>query len=115
MIRSSCQGTAVQLGGASEDCLEVRFVGIMVKGNYAWCFVIFVIFMGFGGAKVGNVLKPFRGWQCKPQEGSSILMEGGFSLYAILLCRTFVTGYCKRFYRLRPFPKLLLFHLFCIY
>ena len=39
----------------------------------------------------------------------------GISLYVILLCWDFVTEYCKRFYRISPFPKLLLFHLFCIY
>ena len=39
----------------------------------------------------------------------------GFSLYVILLCWNIVTGYCKRFYRIPPLPKFLLFHLFCIY
>ena len=38
-----------------------------------------------------------------------------FSLYMILLCWNFVTRYCKRFYRIPPFPIFLLFHLFCIY
>ena len=32
---------------------------LVVGGNYAWCLVIFVIFMGFGGAEVGDVLKSF--------------------------------------------------------
>ena len=27
----------------------------------------------------------------------------------------FITGYCKRFYRIPLFPIFLLFHLFCIY
>ena len=35
----------------SEDCLEVCFVGLVVGGNYIWCLVIVVMFMGFGGAK----------------------------------------------------------------
>ena len=58
------------------------------------------------------------GWQCKPQEGGcNFNGEGGvgFSLYVILLCWNFVTGYCKRFYRIPPFPVFLLFHLLCIY
>ena len=31
-------------------------MGLVVTGNYVWCLVIFVIFMGFGGAEVGGVL-----------------------------------------------------------
>ena len=53
------KGRGVQLGGASD--FEVRFVGPVVRGNYAWYLVMFVIFMGFGGAVVGDVLKSFRG------------------------------------------------------
>ena len=75
---------------ASEDCLKIFFVGLVVRGKYVWCLVIFVIFMRFGGAELGDVLKSsFRGWQCKPPEGGAILMgkEGvGFSLCVILLC-----------------------------
>ena len=69
--------------GASDDCLEVCFVGLVIR-DYVWCFVIFVIFMGFGGAEVGDVVKSlFGGWQCKPQEEGSILMgkEGWGSHY----------------------------------
>ena len=43
-------------GGAIEDYLEVCFVGLVVTGNYVWCLVIFVIFMGVGGAEVGGVM-----------------------------------------------------------
>ena len=42
--------------GASDECLEVSFVGLVVRGNYVWCVVIFVIFMGFGGAKRWGML-----------------------------------------------------------
>ena len=61
------------LGGASENCLEICFVGLVVRGNYVWCLVIFVILMRFGVAEVGDVLKSsfWRG-QCKPQEGGAI-------------------------------------------
>ena len=34
-------------GEASEDCLEVCFVGLVVGGNYVWCLVVVVISMGF--------------------------------------------------------------------
>ena len=34
-----------------KDYLEVCIVGLVVGGNYAWCLVIVVIFMGFKGAK----------------------------------------------------------------
>ena len=32
-------------------------MGLVVRGKYAWYLVIFAIFMGFGGAEVGDVLK----------------------------------------------------------
>ena len=81
------KGRGVQLGVASE--FEVRFVGPVVRGNSAWYLVMFVIFMGFGGAVVGDVLKSFRGeggGQCKPQEGGLFLIgkEGGI----LTICNT---------------------------
>ena len=39
------------MGGASENCLELWFVGLVVGRNYVWCLVIVVICMVFGGAK----------------------------------------------------------------
>ena len=45
------------LRGASEDCLEDCFVALVVRENYVWYLVIFVIFMGIGGAEVGIDLK----------------------------------------------------------
>ena len=44
-------GELVQPGGASEDCFEVCFMELVVGGNYVWCLVVVVIFMGFEGAK----------------------------------------------------------------
>ena len=44
-------GELIQPRGASEYCLEVYFVGLVVGENYVWCLVIVVIFMGLGGAK----------------------------------------------------------------
>ena len=44
-------GELVRSGEASEDWLEVCFVGLVVGGNYVWWLVIVVIFIGFEGAK----------------------------------------------------------------
>ena len=44
-------GELVQPGRASEDCLEVCFTGLVVGGNYVWCLVVVVIFMGYEGVK----------------------------------------------------------------
>ena len=41
----------VQPGGASEECLEFCFVGLVVGGNYVLYLVKVVIFVGFGEAK----------------------------------------------------------------
>ena len=78
-------GELVQPGGASEDWLEVCFVGLVVGGNYVWCFVVVVIFMGFEGAKrFGNFKVIIWRWQCKPQ-GGTIFMGKRDSHYIILL------------------------------
>ena len=66
-------------------------MGLVVRGNYAWCLVIFVIFMGFGGAEVGDVLKSsFWGGVAMQatRRGFNFNAEGGvgFSLYVIVLC-----------------------------
>ena len=41
---------------------------------------------------MGNVLKSFGGWQCKPQEGGAMLMgkEGG----VLTICNTVVLKLC---------------------
>ena len=84
------------MGGVSEECLEVCFLGLVVRGNYVWCLVIFVIFMGFGGAEVRDVLKSSLG--------------GGNASH-----KREDAGYYKRFYRIPPFPIFLLFHLRFVY
>ena len=79
------------------------FVGLVVRGNYVWCLVIFDVFMGFGGAK--------RWWDAFKSLGLEHFKWG-------LLYWNFIvslTEYSKRFYRLPIFPIFLLFHLFCIY
>ena len=50
-------GKLLQLGGASEDCLDDGFVELVVRGNYVWCLAIFVIFMELWSTEVGNALK----------------------------------------------------------
>ena len=46
----------VQSGGASEDWVEVWFVGLVVGVNYVWRFIVVVIYMGFEGVKrCGNL------------------------------------------------------------
>ena len=68
-------------------------MGLVVKGNYAWCLVMFVISIGFGGAEVRDVLKSFKwGLQCKPQEGGAFLMGKGSGVLAI--CNTAVLKLC---------------------
>ena len=44
-------------------------MGLVVKENYAWCLVMFVIFMGFGGGEVGDVLKSFGGCKASHKKG----------------------------------------------
>ena len=73
-------GELVQPGGASEDCLEVCFVGLVVGGNYVWCLVIVVIFMGFGQA---GAKRCWSGNACL-KSGSLFIGKGG-SHYVILL------------------------------
>ena len=63
------------LGGASQDYLEVCFVGLVVRGNYVWCLVILVIFMVFGGVEVQGVLKSsFGDGNASHKRGDAILM-----------------------------------------
>ena len=67
-------------GGASDDCLEVYFVGLVVKGNY-WCLVIVSIFMEFEGAKRwGDALKSSFGVAMQAAKGYNFYGEVGFSL-----------------------------------
>ena len=36
-------------------------MGLVVRGNYAWSLVIFIIFIGFRRAEVRDLLKSFGG------------------------------------------------------
>ena len=45
-------------------------MGLVVKGNYVWCLVLFVMFMGFGGAEVGDALNSsFGGGNASHERG----------------------------------------------
>ena len=78
-------GELVKPGRASEDCFEVYFVGLVVRGNYICCFVVVVIFIGFGRAKRWRKLQSHQlGRQCKPQRGTISTGNRG-SHYLILL------------------------------
>ena len=49
-------------------------MGVVVRGNYLWCFDIFATFMEFGGAEVGNALKSsFGGSNTIHKRGAEIL------------------------------------------
>ena len=61
--------------------MGVSLVGL--SGNYVWYLVIFVIFMGFGGAKrLGNALKASFGGNAsnKGGRGAILMLKGVFSL-----------------------------------
>ena len=77
------------MGGAREDCLEVCFVGLVVRGNYI-CLVRFHFYHIFGIWKskgVGDALKSLFGWHSKSERRGAILLgkRGEGSYYVILL------------------------------
>ena len=100
---------------ACDDCLEVCFLVLVVERICVWYLVMVAIFMGFGQAgpkrcwgclKVTNL-----GWRCNSQKGSSFNREGRLSLCNMLNCETLLQVlldiYCKRFYWIPLFTKLL--------
>ena len=87
-------------------------MGLVVERICVWCFVIVVIFMGFGqaGAKrCGGYLKSSVG-------KSSSIGKTGFHYVILLYCETLLQVllgiYCKRFYWIPLFTILLLFYVF---
>ena len=71
--------------GASEECLEVCFMGVAVRGNYVWCLVIIILFMGFGiwrGKMVEDASKSSfeMAMQAKSGEGNNFNGQGRFPL-----------------------------------
>ena len=89
-------GELVQPGGASENYLEVCFVGLVAGGNYVWCLVIVV-----GGSKRWEKLWCHHlGWQSKLQGGTIFMGKREFSLLLFWNFIVSLTGYCKLFYRI---------------
>ena len=75
MIKGSRVGK-FSLGVASEDCLTVCFVELVLRENYVWCLVIFVVFMGFGVAEVGDAFKSsLAGGNAIHRSGEMVLMR----------------------------------------
>ena len=73
---------------ASENCLDVCFVGLVVEGNYVWCLVIVVIFMGFGqaGAKsCGGCFKVINWGDNECHKRETLFIGKWGSHYVILL------------------------------
>ena len=68
-----------------EDCLEVCFVGLLVRRICVWCVVIVVIFKGFrqaGAKRSGGCLKViYWRWRCKLQKGGSFHIGNAGSHY----------------------------------
>ena len=74
MIKGSRVGK-FSLGVASEDCLTVCFVELVLRENYVWCLVIFVVFMRFGVAEVGDALKSsLAGGNPSHRSGEAVLI-----------------------------------------
>ena len=75
-VRGKGGGVSSVMLVASEDCLEVCYVGLVGGGNYVWYLVIFFIFMGIGqaGAKrCGGLFKVING-------GTMLAKKGGLYL-----------------------------------
>ena len=59
-------------------------MGLVIRGNYAWYLVIFVIFMGFGGAKrLGNAFKALFGGNASNKGGK----RGNFNVEGDVLTK----------------------------
>ena len=65
--------------GASEKGKKVWLVGLKLRGDYVWCLVIVVIFMGYRGAKrwIGDVLKSSFGVTRDHKEGGQFFWRRG--------------------------------------
>ena len=67
---------------------------LVVGGNYIWCLVIVVIFMGFGGAKRwDDALKSSLGISIHVTKGGAVLGEGMFSLCNTAVLKLYCNSY----------------------
>ena len=73
-------------------------MGLVVRENYEWCIVIFVIFMGFGGVKRWwDALKSSFGVLMQATRGQEILVRR----LCFPRCNTIVSKlYCKSYWGL---------------
>ena len=82
---------------ACEECIEVCFVGLLVRRNYVPCLVIVVIFMGFGqagAARCGGCLKVIKwGGDESHKRGTLFIAKAGSHNVILLYCETLLTGY----------------------
>ena len=63
-------------GEQVRTAFAVCFVGLVLRENYVWCLVIFVVFMGFGVAEVGDAFKSsLAGGNTIHRSGEMILMR----------------------------------------
>ena len=86
MIRSSFHGRESWAWGSKWGLPWGMFVGLVVKGNYVWCLVLFVMFMGFGGAEVVDALNSsFGGGNASHKRG--IISAVSPVLYLLRLAR----------------------------
>ena len=70
-------------------------MGLVVGGNYAWCLVIVVIFVGSGRAKRwGHALKSLFGVAMQVTKRDNFYGKGGFSLCNTALLKL----YCKSYW-----------------
>ena len=69
----------LQPGERERNALRFSFLGLVVTGNYIWCFVIFVIFMGFEAKRWRDALKSSFGvaMQAAREEGGNFNGEVG--------------------------------------
>ena len=80
----------------SEDCLEVCFVGPVVRGNYVWYIVIVVVFLGFGQAGAKWCEGGFKvinwGGNANDKRVTPFIGKGGGGGGGFSLCHTTVLG-----------------------
>ena len=76
---------------------EEKFtLGVVAGGNYEWCLVIVVTFMGFGqieAKRCGDTLKLSIGVAMHVTKEESSHMEGVFSLYNTAALKFFIISF----------------------
>ena len=115
MIRPSCQGQRTSAWGSKWGLPWGSLCG--TSGKRKLCMVpcnichIYGIWRGRGGGRFEVIILGGVAMQAT-RRGFNFNAEGGvgFSLYVIVLCWNFVTGYCKKFIGYISFP-----YIFCCF